>query len=201
MILRLVLGLLITVVGLAIAGRRVVWLYRLISSGQPVSDRIKDLRDRVGTEIAEVAGQRKLLKWTGPGLAHFFTMWGFLILGFTVVETWGALFDRDFSFWWFGHARWLGFLEDFFIVAVMVAIVAFAIMRTRQAPERRAARVPVLRLAHRCRVGGAVDDPGGHGDAADRACRAVQHRPLPLLPQRLAVRVVAGGARPFRRWA
>jgi Fe-S oxidoreductase/uncharacterized membrane protein YidH (DUF202 family) len=132
-----VLGLLITVVGLAIAGRRVVWLYRLISSGQPVSGRIKELRTRLGTEVAEVAGQRKLLKWTGPGLAHFFTMWGFIILGFTVVETWGALFDRDFAFWWFGHARWLGFLEDFFIVAVIVAIVAFAIMRYRQAPERR----------------------------------------------------------------
>jgi Fe-S oxidoreductase len=135
--LRLVLGLLITVVGLAIAGRRVAWLYRLISSGQPVSGRIKDLRARLGTEITEVAGQRKLLKWSGPGLAHFFTMWGFIVLGFTVIETWGALFDRDFAFWWFGHARWLGFVEDFFIVAVIVAICSFAVMRYRQAPERR----------------------------------------------------------------
>jgi Fe-S oxidoreductase len=135
--LRLVLGLLITVVGLAIAARRVAWLYRLISSGQPVSGRIKDLRTRLGTEITEVAGQRKLLKWSGPGLAHFFTMWGFIILGFTVIETWGALFDRDFAFWWFGHARWLGFVEDFFIVAVMVAICSFAVMRYRQAPERK----------------------------------------------------------------
>jgi Fe-S oxidoreductase len=135
--LRLVLGLLITVVGLAIAGRRVAWLYRLISSGQPVSGRIKDLRTRIGTEVTEVAGQRKLLKWSGPGLAHFFTMWGFTILGFTLVETWGALFDRDFAFWWFGHARWLGFLEDFFAVAVLVAIVSFGVIRIRQAPERR----------------------------------------------------------------
>jgi Fe-S oxidoreductase len=132
-----VLGLLITVVGLAIAGRRVAWLYRLISSGQPVSGRIKDLRTRIGAEVTEVAGQRKLLKWSGPGLAHFFTMWGFTILGFTVIETWGALFDRDFAFWWFGHARWLGFLEDFFAVAVLVAIVSFGVMRIRQAPERR----------------------------------------------------------------
>jgi Fe-S oxidoreductase len=135
--LRLVLGLLITVVGLAIAGRRVAWLYRLISSGQPVSGRMKDLRSRINTEITEVAGQRKLLKWSGPGLAHFFTMWGFTILGFTVVETWGALFDRDFAFWWFGHARWLGFLEDFFAVAVLAAIVTFGVLRIRQAPERR----------------------------------------------------------------
>jgi Fe-S oxidoreductase len=136
-ILRLVIGLVITAVGLAIAGRRVLWLYRLIRSGQPVSGRIKELGRRLNTEIAEVAGQRKLLKWSVPGLAHFFTMWGFLILTFTIIETWGDLFDRDFAFWWFGHARWLGFLEDFFTVAVLVALVAFGIMRVRQAPAKR----------------------------------------------------------------
>jgi Fe-S oxidoreductase len=124
------------VVGLAIAGRRVVFLYRLISSGQPVGGRIKDVRTRLETELAEVAGQRKLLKWSLPGLAHFFTMWGFFILTFTIIETWGALFSRDFAFWWFGHARWLGFVEDFFIVAVIVAVLTFMVMRVRQAPER-----------------------------------------------------------------
>ena len=136
-VLRLVIGLLITAVGLAIAGRRVFWLYRLIRSGQPVSGRIKELGRVIETEIAEVAGQRKLLKWSVPGLAHFFTMWGFFILTFTIIETWGALFDRDFSFWWFGHARWLGFLEDFFTVAVLIALVTFGVLRVRQAPARR----------------------------------------------------------------
>ncbi|HEV3358296.1 MAG TPA: (Fe-S)-binding protein [Pseudonocardiaceae bacterium] len=136
MILRLVIGLVITAIGLAIAGRRVLWLYRLIRSGQPVSGRIKELGRRLNTEIAEVAGQRKLLKWSVPGVAHFFTMWGFLILTFTIIETWGDLFDRDFAFWWFGHARWLGFLEDFFTVAVLVALVTFGVMRVRQAPAK-----------------------------------------------------------------
>jgi Fe-S oxidoreductase len=135
-ILRLVIGLVITAIGLAIAGRRVLWLYRLIRSGQPVSGRIKELGRRLNTEIAEVAGQRKLLKWSVPGVAHFFTMWGFLILTFTIIETWGDLFDRDFAFWWFGHARWLGFLEDFFTVAVLVALVTFGVMRVRQAPAK-----------------------------------------------------------------
>ncbi|HEY4023011.1 MAG TPA: (Fe-S)-binding protein [Pseudonocardiaceae bacterium] len=136
MILRLVIGLVITAVGLAIAGRRVLWLYRLIRSGQPVSGRIKELGRVIETEVAEVAGQRKLLKWSVPGVAHFFTMWGFFILTFTIIETWGALFDRDFSFWWFGHGQWLGFLEDFFTVAVLVALVTFGVLRVRQAPAR-----------------------------------------------------------------
>jgi len=138
LILRLVLGLLITVVGLAVSARRVWWLYRLITSGQPTNGRLADVRSRLSAEISEVAGQQKLLKWSVPGVAHFFTMWGFTILGFTIVETWGALFDRDFAFWWFGRARWLGFVEDFFTIAVILALATFAMLRVRQAPERRA---------------------------------------------------------------
>ena len=48
------------------------------------------------TEVTEVIGQRQLLKWTVPGLAHVFTFWGFLVLGLTIVEAYGALVDRDF---------------------------------------------------------------------------------------------------------
>ena len=32
-----------------------------------------------------------------PGLAHFFTFWAFIILGLTIVEAFGAMFDRDFA--------------------------------------------------------------------------------------------------------
>jgi Fe-S oxidoreductase len=136
-IVRLILGLLITVVGLALAGRRVFWLAQLIRSGQPASGRTDRLGARAAAQLREVFGQRKLLKWSVPGIAHFFTFWGFVILLFTIVEAWGALFDRDFAFWWFGHQPWLGFLEDFFTVAVLVALATFAIIRVRNAPERK----------------------------------------------------------------
>ena len=33
---------------------------------------------RLRAELAEVFGQRKLLKWSVPGVAHFLTFWGFL---------------------------------------------------------------------------------------------------------------------------
>ena len=55
-------------------------------------------------------------------------------------------------------ARWLGFLEDFFTVAVAVALGAFAVIRIRNAPRAQGARVPVLRLAHRRRLAGAGHD-------------------------------------------
>ncbi|HTI22913.1 MAG TPA: Fe-S oxidoreductase, partial [Kutzneria sp.] len=103
MIVRLVLGLLITVVGLALAGRRVLWLANLIRAGQPASGRTDRLGARAAAQLREVFGQRKLLKWSVPGVAHFFTFWGFVILFFTIVEAWGALFDENFAFWWIGR--------------------------------------------------------------------------------------------------
>jgi Fe-S oxidoreductase len=136
--LRLTITLIMLVLTAAIAGRRIVWLVRLIRSGRPTPGRLDGIGDRLRAELVEVLGQRKLLKWSVPGLAHFFMFWGFIVLGITVVESFGAaVISKDFAFPFVGHARWLGFLEDFFAVAVLIALCAFAIMRVRQAPARR----------------------------------------------------------------
>ena len=72
------------------------------------------------------------------GAAHFLTFWGFIILGITIIEAYGALVvSEDFAFPFFGHARWLGFLEDLAAVGVLVALIAFSIIRIVQAPRRR----------------------------------------------------------------
>lgn len=70
------------------------------------------------------------------GVAHFAVFWGFVILGATIVEGYGALFDEDFHIPLIGKMAWLGALEDAFIVAVLVGLVAFAAIRLRQSPER-----------------------------------------------------------------
>ncbi|WP_158888385.1 (Fe-S)-binding protein [Amycolatopsis anabasis] len=138
MAVRLILGLLITVVGLAFAAHRARWLYRLVRSGQPVEGRTEHIGERVRTHLAEVFGQRKLLKWSVPGLAHFFTFWGFVILASVYLEAYGSLFDHDFHIPIIGRWAVLGFLQDFIAVAVFVSLVVFAIIRIRQAPARRA---------------------------------------------------------------
>jgi Fe-S oxidoreductase len=138
--LRLSVTLLMLVVTVAVAGRRILWLTKLIRSGQPERGRGRDPGPgpRAINEGEEVLGQKKLLDRTGPGLAHLFTFWGFNILGITIVEAFGALvISEDFAFPFFGHARWLGFLEDFFAVAVLFAIIWFAINRLRNGPERK----------------------------------------------------------------
>src|ERR1019366_1756881 len=88
-------------------------------------------------ELVEVAGQRKLLAWTVPGLAHFFTMWGFTILFTTILEAYGALFSSTFHIPLIGTDNWLGFIEDFFAVAVLVALAVFTVIRLVNSPARR----------------------------------------------------------------
>jgi Fe-S oxidoreductase len=136
--LRLGLALAMLVVTAAVASRRIMWLIRLIRSGTKAESRTDQLDERLKDQALEVFGQRRLLKWSAPGLAHFFTFWGFVILGLTIVEAFGALvLSKDFAFPIFGHARWLGFLEDFFGVAVLLAIIWFSINRLRNRPERQ----------------------------------------------------------------
>src|SRR5215218_6770513 len=126
-----------TVAALAIAGRRVHYLYRLISSGQAAPGRLDGIGQRAKDQLREVFGQRKLLQWSVPGLAHFFTFWAFIVLAATILEAYGALFDRDFAIPVVGHWALLGFLEDFFAVAVLVSLATFAVIRLRQAPARK----------------------------------------------------------------
>jgi Fe-S oxidoreductase len=141
MTVRLVLGLAITLVAFALAGRRVFMLYRLARAGQPVEPgRTSDVGTRAWAVVTEVFGQRKLLKWSVPGAAHFAVFWGFVILGATIVEGFGALFQRDFHIPLVGTQAWLGFLEDFFIVAVLCGLVVFAAIRLRDSPEREGRR-------------------------------------------------------------
>ena len=140
MALRIIIGLVLTVAAFAIAGRRVWWLYRLTASGQPAPERFESVREHVGSDLSgqatEVFGQRKLLKWSVPGVAHFLTFWGFIILILTIIEAYGDLFDKRFAIPGIGHWAAIGFLEDLFAVAVLVGIVTFAVIRLRDDPKR-----------------------------------------------------------------
>jgi len=138
--LRIIIGLALTAVALAIAGRRLWWLYRIGRTGQPAPERIQAVREHpardAGTEVTEVLGQRKLLKWSVPGTAHFVTFWGFIILILTLIETYGDLFSKTFAIPGIGHWAWVGFLEDLFAVAVLAGIITFAVIRLRADPKR-----------------------------------------------------------------
>jgi hypothetical protein len=128
--LRIVVGLVITVVAFAIAGRRLRWLQRLAMAGQPAPERARALREHPGrgaeTQLTEVLGQRKLLRWSVPGAAHALTFWGFIVLLLTIIEAYGDLFSKTFAIPGIGHWAWVGFGEDLFAVAVLAGIATFA---------------------------------------------------------------------------
>src|SRR4249920_3959238 len=133
-------GLVLTVVALAIAGRRLWWLKRLAFSGQPAPERVAAVRSHPGRDVevetVEVIGQRKLLKWSVPGAAHAATFWGFIVLLLTIIESYGALFSRTFALPWIGHWAVVGFIEDLFAVGVLAGIITFTVIRLRHNPER-----------------------------------------------------------------
>jgi Fe-S oxidoreductase len=137
-LLRLVIGLGMTVIALAVSGRRAFWIYKLIRSGQPANDRTDGLGQRVRAQFVEVFGQRKLLKWSVPGLAHLFTFYAFVILASVYLEAYGALFDKEFAIPLIGRWPVLGFLQDTIAVLALVSLVVFSVIRIRNAPERKA---------------------------------------------------------------
>ncbi len=144
MVLRMTVGLVLTVVAFAIAGRRLWWLKRLAFTGQPAPERIAAVRQHPGTDVktetVEVIGQRKLLKWTVPGVAHALTFWGFLVLLLTIIEAYGSLFSRTFAIPGIGHWAVIGFIEDLFAVGVLAGIITFTVIRLRDNPHKEGRR-------------------------------------------------------------
>jgi len=133
-------GLALTAIAFAVAGRRLWWLKRLAFSGQPAPERVAAVREHpgrdAGVQATEVIGQRKLLKWSVPGAAHAATFWGFIVLLLTIVEAYGSLFSRTFAIPGIGHWAFIGFIEDLFAVGVLAGIITFTVIRLRNNPQK-----------------------------------------------------------------
>ncbi len=141
MIVRIVVGGTITALALALAGHRLFHLARLVRSGVPAPHRTSGAARRLGAEIVEVIGQRKILRRRQSGIPHALVFWGFLVLLFTVIEAFGdVLVSRHFAIPLIGHAAALGFVEDLFTLVVLGGVVAFSVIRTFDSPARRERR-------------------------------------------------------------
>ena len=137
MIIRAVGGVALIVVILAFAARRSKVLYDLIRTGQPAVDRPQAKEKAIEAEATEVLGQKKLLKWTIPGIAHVFAFWGFIVLGTAIIEATGALFIPTFAIPIIGRWAILGFMQDLFAILVLVGVIIFAIIRLVNNPAKQ----------------------------------------------------------------
>lgn len=114
---------------------RINLLTRLIMLGQPVS-RSDDMPKRVESEFTVVLGQKKMLQRLAPGIMHVFIFWGFLVLGTTIFEAIGEVFDETFALPIIGRTPWLGFLQDLFAVLVMVGVAMAIYFRNVRRDDR-----------------------------------------------------------------
>ncbi len=138
MLIRIALGAAITLAGLGLAAWRLLWLARLVRSGAPAPGRVNGVLPRLGAELAEVLGQRKLLKRWRSGLPHALVFWGFIILLVTIVEAFGDTFvSKAFAIPAIGHWAALGFIEDLFAVVVLAGVIVFCVTRVVESPSRR----------------------------------------------------------------
>ena len=202
-VLRIVVGLVLTVAAFALAGRRLWWLAEVGRSGQPAPERIEAVRTHPGrdaeVEATEVIGQRKLLKWTVPGAAHAVDLLGLHRLA---ADDHRGLRRPVLPDVRHPGDRPLG-----------VRRVHRGPVRGRRAGRHHHVRghpaaqqpgagrpqVTVRRQPHRRRMAGTRDDLPGDRDAAAVPRRADQHRGVPLRPRR--VRLPDRGPLAGARWA
>jgi len=133
---RITIGLAVITLAFGLAFKRIAYLIRLLMTATPDPGRVRNVPKNMKYEFTKVLGQRKLLQWTIPGLAHALTFWGFLVIQITLIETIGELFSSTFKIPIVGHQAWLGLMEDLFILLVPIALVTFAIIRIVQNPHR-----------------------------------------------------------------
>ncbi len=130
---------LLAAIAVAVAGPRAMSLVSMVRAGQPNPERRRYVL-KPQYALLKIIGQKKLLQWSGPGLAHAFTFWGFLVVQVALLESFGEFFWKDFRLPIIGTHSWFGTVLDFFIAAVGTALIAFALVRLKNNPriwERR----------------------------------------------------------------
>ena len=120
------LFVLLFVGALVLFGQRVARLIMLLVKGRP-EDRTDHIDDRIGEFFKVVLGQSGVLRDPIPGIAHFFTFWGFIIIQFGLLNLILGAFNGSLPL--LGDNRAFATILDIFVVLVAIALIVFAIRR------------------------------------------------------------------------
>ncbi|HEY6608552.1 MAG TPA: heterodisulfide reductase-related iron-sulfur binding cluster [Candidatus Limnocylindria bacterium] len=119
--------------------RRARWHMAVLGEGQPLvrSDRIGD---RIRALGVFVFGQRRLLQDPGPGLAHAFVFWGFIVLLATTGNYITNGLVEAILGWPFGGFAWsvVTFFANVFVGLVLASVLYYVVRRTIVRPARLA---------------------------------------------------------------
>ncbi len=110
---------------------RIRTLIGLMRAGRP-ENRFDRVGDRIKYFALMVLGQRGVLRDPLPGLAHFFTFWGFIIIQLDALNLWamGLGFRLPII-----SSRPFAILLDFFVVMAFIAMLYFTFRRVALRPR------------------------------------------------------------------
>src|SRR6266487_261455 len=118
---------------LVLFGLRVGQLITLLAKARR-EDRTDHIDDRFGEFFLTVLGQRGVLRDPIPGIAHFFTFWGFIVIQFGLLNLLLGAFNATFPV--IGDNRVFASVLDAFVVLVFFALIVFAIRRGIVRPKQ-----------------------------------------------------------------
>ncbi|WP_069803085.1 (Fe-S)-binding protein [Thermogemmatispora onikobensis] len=123
---------------LTVFGLRAGQLVTLLAKARR-EDRTDHLEERIGDFLLVVLGQSGVLRDPIPGLAHFFTFWGFIIIQFGLLNLILGAFNGSLPL--IGHDHTFAALLDLFVLFVLVSLIVFAIRRGIVRPRQLSSRL------------------------------------------------------------
>lgn len=128
-----VIFVLIFLGALILFGIRVGKLVALLAKAR-YENRTDRIDDRIGDFLLIVLGQGGVLRDPIPGIAHFFTFWGFIIIQFGLLNLMLGAFNASLP--WLGGNHAFAATLDAFIIFVAIALIIFAFRRAIVHPKQ-----------------------------------------------------------------
>src|SRR5579859_1634994 len=115
-----------------IFGLRIRALVGFLRAGRP-ENRFDRIGDRIKFFVLMVLGQRGVLRDPLPGLAHFFTFWGFIVIQLDALNLWAEAFGVSIPVI---SSRPFAVILDFFIFFAFLALIEFGYRRLVLRPKQ-----------------------------------------------------------------
>ena len=128
-----IIFVLLFLAALILFGLRVGELITLLVKARR-EDRTDHIDDRIGEFFLVVLGQSGVLRDPIPGIAHFFTFWGFIVIQFGLLNLILGAFNGTLPLLGDNHA--FAIVLDAFIVFVFIALLLFAFRRAVLRPRQ-----------------------------------------------------------------
>ncbi|MFF7637060.1 Fe-S oxidoreductase, partial [Kitasatospora sp. NPDC008050] len=123
----IVISLITTVIGIALATRAGMQIYQVVKTGQPDATRTDQPVRRAKTVGVEFLGHTRMNRWGVVGVAHWFVAVGFLTLGLTLLTALCQVFDAEFVLpvlgGWLPYELFTELVGTFTTLGILVLIV------------------------------------------------------------------------------